>query len=60
MRGCVIKPFFDLANPQDVYSIGDTFEGTAERVTDLAQRGFVEVIEEKKKKTAKKPKKEQA
>ena len=42
MDGKVIKPFFDLSNPDDVYAIGDTFSGTAERINGLAEKGFVE------------------
>lgn len=57
MKGKVIKPFFDLSNPEDVYSVGDVFEGTAERVDGLANMGFVEPIKEEKPKrtTRKKP-----
>ena len=50
----VIKPFFDLKNPKDVYAIGDTFTGTAERVADLVNKGFLEPIAEKPKRTTRK------
>lgn len=56
MDGKVIKPFFDLANPDDIYAIGDTFSGTAERVTELVNRGFLEPIAEKPKRTTRKKK----
>jgi hypothetical protein len=57
MNAKVIKPFFDLSNPSDVYAIGDTFEGTDERVADLARRGFVKPLDPEPKKPAKpKPK----
>lgn len=49
MDGKVIKPFFDLSNPSDVYAVGDTFEGTDERVNGLIQKGFLEPIAEKPK-----------
>jgi hypothetical protein len=49
MDGKVIKPFFDLSNPDDVYAIGDTFSGTAERVSGLIQMGFLEPMTEKPK-----------
>ena len=49
MDGKVIKPFFDLSNPDDVYAIGDTFSGTAERVNGLVQKGFLEPMAEKPK-----------
>jgi hypothetical protein len=42
MDGKVIKPFFDLSNPSDVYAVGDTFEGTDERVAELIGKGFCE------------------
>ena len=51
MDGKVIKPFFDLSNPDDVYAIGDTFSGTAERVNGLIQNGFLEPMAEKPKPT---------
>ena len=57
MDGQVIKPFFDLSNPDDVYAIGDTFSGTAERVNGLIQMGFLEPMAEKPKPKAKAKKK---
>ena len=48
MLGRVIKPFFDLSNPSDVYAVGDIFEGTDERVTGLVQKGFLEPYEPEK------------
>ena len=51
MRAKVIKPFFDLSNPEDVYAVGDTFKGTEERVEGLHKRGFVEPMPEKPKKS---------
>jgi hypothetical protein len=56
MDAKVIKPFFDLSNPDDVYAIGDTFSGTAERVNGLIQKGFLEPLElEPEPKPEKKP-----
>lgn len=49
MKAKVIKPFFDLSHPEDVYAVGDTFEGTEERVEGLRKRGFVEPMPEKSK-----------
>jgi hypothetical protein len=49
MNAKVIKPFFDLSNPSDVYAVGDTFEGTDERVNGLIQKGFLEPMAEKPK-----------
>lgn len=60
MRAKVAKPFFDLSHPEDVYAVGDTFEGTEERVEGLHKRGFVEPMPEKPKakpKAKAKPKK---
>ena len=57
MKAKVTKPFFDLSHPEDVYAVGDTFEGTEERVEGLHKRGFVEPMPEKPKaKTKAKPK----
>jgi hypothetical protein len=61
MKAKVIKPFFDLSNPSDVYAVGDTFEGTDERVAELIGKGFCEPLEpepdpEPKKKPASKSK----
>lgn len=53
MDGKVIKPFFDLSNPSDVYAVGDTFEGTDERVAELAAKGFVKPLDHEPKKPAK-------
>ena len=53
MDAKVIKPFFDLANPEDVYAVGDKFTGTAERVKGLQEKGFVVVEEKPRRRTAK-------
>lgn len=46
MRAEVIRPFFDLTTglgnvPENTYKVGDVFEGTAERVNGLVEKGFV-------------------
>lgn len=46
MKAEVIKPFYDLETglgnvPENTYNIGDVFEGTAERVNGLVEKGFV-------------------
>ena len=46
MKAEVIEPFYDLETglgcvPENCYEPGDVFEGTAARVNDLAERGFV-------------------
>ena len=53
MQAKVISAFRDKHHPESVYSIGDVFDGTDERVKELASAGFVVPIEEK---TEKKPK----
>ncbi len=46
MRGEVIQDFYDLQTglgcvPENTYHVGDVFEGTAERVRGLVERGFL-------------------
>ena len=53
MRAEVIKPFFDLETglgnvPENTYAVGDVFEGTAERVEGLAEKGFVRKLPTRK------------
>ena len=42
MDAKVIRPFYDLENPDRDYNVGDVFSGTAERIAGLADKGFVE------------------
>ena len=44
MKATVKIAFTDKENMTDVYFPGDVFEGTAERVNELAESGHVEVI----------------
>ena len=49
MKAEVIRPFYDLETglgnvPENTYKVGDLFEGTAERVNGLAEKGFVRKI----------------
>ena len=53
MKGEVIKPFFDLETglgnvPENTYHVGDLFEGTAERVNGLVDKGFVKKLQRKR------------
>lgn len=49
MRAKVIRAFRDIEDPSGtVYQVGDTFEGTDERVGGLAEKGFVEKASEAK------------
>lgn len=46
MKAEVLIPFYDLTTglgdvPENTYRVGDVFEGTAERVNGLAEKGFV-------------------
>ena len=55
MRAEVIKPFFDLENgdeatPENTYKVGDVFEGTAERVNGLVEKGFVKKLPTRRRK----------
>ena len=59
MKAEVIKPFFDLETglgpiPENTYHVGDLFEGTAERVSGLVERGFVRKLPTRKKAAQKK------
>lgn len=49
MKAKVIARFRDRFNPENIYQVGDTFEGTDERVAELAAGGWVEPIAEKPK-----------
>ena len=49
----VIRPFFDLETglgnvPENTYQVGDVFEGTAERIDGLAEKGFVKKMPQRK------------
>lgn len=62
MEAKVIKPFYDLEHPENIYKAGDTFSGSAERIAGLVEKGFVEKAEkaEKAQKTEKAQKAEKA
>ena len=49
MKAEVIKPFHDATTglgdvPENRYYVGDLFEGTAERVNGLVEKGFVKKL----------------
>ena len=55
MKAEVIKPFYDLTTglgnvPENTYREGDVFEGTAERVGGLVEKGFVRKMPSRKRK----------
>lgn len=54
IKARVLVAFTDRENIMNVYQVGDTFEGTAERVDELIADGYVEAAESAKKE----PKKE--
>ena len=59
MKAEVIKPFHDLTTglgdvPENRYYVGDLFEGTAARVKELEEKGFVKKLPTRKRATAKK------
>lgn len=62
MKAKVIRAFWDMQDEaHKTYHEGDEFEGTADRVKGLEEKGFVEAIPEKKaapRKRAAKPKQE--
>lgn len=45
MKATVLNPFYDLHHPENTYFEGDTFEGDAKRIAELAKKGFVEELE---------------
>lgn len=53
MDAKVIRPFYDLHNPENSYNVGDTFSGTESRVSELAEKGFVEKLKTARKRTTK-------
>ena len=52
----VIAAFNDRENPAETYQVGDTFEGTEERINELVYGGYLAPVEEKTQKQE--PKKE--
>lgn len=59
MRAEVVKPFFDIETglgnvPENTYRTGDVFEGTAERVNGLVEKGFVRKLPTRKRTAGKK------
>jgi len=59
MRAEVIVDFYDLTTglgcvPENTYHVGDVFEGTAERVNGLVEKGIVKKLPQRKR--AAKPK----
>lgn len=58
MKAQVVKTFFDLTTglgcvPENTYRPGDVFEGTAARVNELAEKGFVVKLPTRKRAKAK-------
>ena len=61
MKAEVVKPFYDLETglgcvPENTYHVGDTFEGTAERVNGLVEKGIVKKLPQRRKPRAAKSK----
>ena len=53
MKAEVIKSFYDLTTgpgcvPENTYQPGDMFEGTAERVNGLVEKGYVKKLPTRK------------
>ena len=58
MRAEVITPFYDLTTglgevPENTYKVGSVFEGTAERVEELVEKGFVKRLPTRRRAKAK-------
>ena len=59
MKAEVIVPFYDLETglgnvPENIYRVGDMFEGTPERVNGLVDKGFVKKMPTRKRQAKKK------
>ncbi len=58
MKAEVLVDFYDLTTglgcvPENTYHVGDVFEGTAERVNGLAEKGIVKKLPHVRKRAAK-------
>ena len=58
MKAEVIVDFYDLTTglgcvPENTYHVGDVFEGTAERVNGLVEKGIVKKLPQRKRRAAK-------
>ena len=49
MKAEVINPFHDRLDPSTCYQVGDVYEGTEERIIELADGGYVRAIEDEPK-----------
>lgn len=47
MKAKAKAKFRDRFNPENIYEVGDIFEGSEERIAELAKGGWVEPIVEK-------------
>lgn len=48
MKATVIRRFFDAQDPgHPIYAVGSPFEGSAARVRQLEEKGFVKTAEKK-------------
>ncbi len=57
MRAEVIRDFYDKETglgcvPENTYHPGDVFEGTASRVNELVEKGFVKKFPQRRRKKA--------
>ena len=58
MKAEVIVPFYDLTTglgcvPENTYQPGDVYEGTAERIDELVEKGVAKRMPQRRKRTAK-------
>ena len=49
MKAEVITSFHDRLDPSTCYQVGDVYEGTEERIIELADGGYVRAIEDEPK-----------
>lgn len=55
MKSTVIRAFYDMQDPaRTIYQLGETFEGDAERVMELEDKGFVKAEPAPKKRAPRK------
>lgn len=58
MKAEVTAPFFDLTTglgnvPENTYQPGDVYEGTAERIAELVEKGVAKKLPQRKRRAAK-------
>ena len=45
-EGRVVRPFMNVLENNKLYTVGDTFKGTATQITNMVKRGYVAIVED--------------